>query len=224
MTWITTSKPEGRERNRPLKDYAGYKFGRLTAMSLVERDSAWNNHKWLFLCECGTEKVAGIKQVRSGKTKSCGCALRDALVGRNKTHGLSSDHPREYRIWKGMRDRCRRASSKSYKNYGGRGISVCPEWEDFAVFMKDMGPCPDGESIDRIDVNAGYSARNCMWQTDKGQANNRRTNHAITFLGETKTLQQWCEHFGIEPSKVRYRIKQGWPLERVFSSEDGRKR
>lgn len=224
MTIIPTDKPEGRKRNRPLKDYSGSKFGKLTAISLVERDAAWNNHMWLFSCECGQQKVAGIKQVKSGKTRSCGCALRDALVERNRTHGLSAVHPREYRIWKGMRDRCRRASNKSFKNYGGRGIDLCPEWEDFAIFMRDMGPCPDGSSIDRIDVNGDYCASNCEWQNDKGQANNRRTSHLISHLGETKTLQQWCEQFGIDQSKVRYRIKQGWPLERVFSKEDGRRR
>lgn len=219
---IITEKIPSRKRNRPLKDYAGQKFGKLTALSLVER-TADNNHLWRFLCDCGNQKDARIKNVKSGHTTSCGCAFRAMLVERNTTHGMSRRLSQTYRSWKDMRSRCMNVCDSDYADYGGRGIRVCDQWADFAVFVADVGERPKGKTLDRIDVNGNYEPGNCRWATAKQQANNKRSNHVIEFNGETKTLAQWCEKFAVEPSKVRYRIKAGWPLELVFSQEDGRK-
>lgn len=224
MAKMVTEKPEGKKRNYPLIDRAGQRYGKLVIVSLAKRDSGkWANHYWNCRCDCGSEKVIGFHSLKSGSTSSCGCVLHDWLVQKNTTHGLSRSYPREYRIWKNMRARCFREANKSYPDYGGRGISVCAEWSDFAAFMRDMGPAPDRSSLDRIDVNGDYTAGNCRWATSQEQARNKRTNHVIEYGGERKTLQEWCNQFGLEPSKVRYRIKVGWSLDDVFSPGDGRK-
>lgn len=217
-------KPSDRKRNRPLKNYAGDRFGRLTAVRMVERDvSKAGNHLWLFRCDCGNEKQTRIRYVTSGHTTSCGCAFRELMVERNTTHGLSRKQPYEYRSWKDMRGRCLNPNDSDFKDYGGRGITVCERWNDFAAFFEDMGPRQHGETIDRIDVNGNYEPGNCRWAPAGIQSRNKRNNHRLTINGETLTLAEWCRHFGIEPSKVRYRLKQGFPVEEAFSSEDHRR-
>lgn len=222
---IRVEKPAGRLINRALKDYAGVRFGRLVALSLVERDQTKeNNHQWRFRCDCGTEKTIRIKLVRAGKTSSCGCLFSEMMATRNTTHGLSGANRSEYRSWKDMRSRCFNPNNSDFKDYGGRGITVCERWNDFSLFLEDMGEKPAGHTIDRIRVNEGYSPDNCRWATTTVQANNKRSNHVVTMNGETKTLQQWSDLFGLDSSKVRYRLAQGWPLDRVFGSGDGRRR
>lgn len=219
---LVTEKCAGRKRNRPLKDYAGQRFNSLVAIGLVRRDAKGNEHAWRFRCDCGAEAVKSIKSVRSGHTKSCGCLHRRALVERNTTHGLCRRHPRTYRTWKDMRARCSNAGHKDFKDYGGRGISVCPEWDDFAQFFADMGERPEGKTIDRIDVDGGYSPDNCRWADATEQARNKRTNHLVTIGSETKTLQEWCLIYGVDHSKAQYRIRAGISPEQAFSHEDFR--
>jgi hypothetical protein len=223
MPYIKTNKIAGRQRNRPLMDYTGRRFGRLVALRLIKRDAKWNDHKWLFECDCGEERVISIKSVRSGHTSSCGCLFSENLVERNTTHGLSKKHRSEYRSWKDMRMRCNNPNDSDYANYGERGISVCERWNSFSAFYDDLGSCPKGLTLDRIDVNGDYEPLNCQWATRGAQARNKRNNRLITINTETKTLQEWCRHFGVEHSKVRYRLNQGWPVEKAFSLEDFRR-
>jgi hypothetical protein len=154
--------------------------------------------------------------VKTGKTR------RQVLIERNTKHGLCRVYPREYRSWKDMRARCRNPNDTNFKDYGGRGIIICSRWDDFALFFADMGIRAAGMTLDRIKVDGNYSPDNCRWASHQTQANNKRSNHRIVFGDDTRTLQQWSDHFGIEASKVRYRLKQGWPLHKVFSSEDFR--
>lgn len=210
-------------RDRTLKDYAGMRFGKLVAVRMVERGvRPENNHRWLFNCDCGQKSEVGIKSVRSGHTSSCGCLQRASVVQRNQVHGLSQNHRREYRSWKDMRGRCNNPGNQDYPDYGGRGIAVDARWNDFAVFFGDMGIRPEGHTIDRIDVNGMYEPGNCRWAAAKQQANNKRSNRTIEFNGEAKTLQQWCDQFGMEPSKVRYRLGVGYSVAEAFDRGDKR--
>lgn len=211
-------------RNRKLKDYTGERFGRLTVLRLIDRDRKWNDHVLEVQCDCGVVTRKRIKSMRGGHTSSCGCLASEVLVKRNATHGLSKANRREYRSWKDMRARCNNPNNSDYADYGGRGIAVCGRWDDFAAFLEDMGDRPMGATLDRIDVNGNYEPNNCRWASHKQQANNKRSNHLIEIDGESRTLQAWCDHYGIEPSKVRYRLSVGLSPKEALTSGDLRGR
>lgn len=111
-----------------------------------------------------------------------------------------------------MIDRCERPGNKSFKDYGARGISVCPEWRgDFAVFLADMGRRPSAlHSIDRIDNERGYERGNCQWVTRDVQVRNKRNNVLITIGNRTTTMAEWSREHGIDSNTVSLRIKKGW--------------
>lgn len=103
-----------------------------------------------------------------------------------------------YLAWRNMRSRCTSPQNASWANYGGRGITVCETWKDsYDAFFEDMGPSPEGHSLDRIDVNGNYSPENCRWVGWDVQANNKRDNVHLTHNGETMTASQWAKHLGI---------------------------
>lgn len=122
-----------------------------------------------------------------------------------------------------MRARCFNPQNQDYKDYGARGITVCERWMDFANFHADMGERPAGLTIDRIDVNGNYEPRNCRWADLTAQANNKRNNRTVEWNGVCKTLMQWSREIGIDRSKVRYRLDQGWPVEKAFARQDFRR-
>jgi hypothetical protein len=116
----------------------------------------------------------------------------------------------EYRSWAAMRGRCNNPSNQDYASYGGRGISVCDRWNDFSNFLADLGPCPDGFSLDRIDVNGDYLPGNCRWANAKTQARNKRTTRWIVINGQTKSLAEWSEISGTDYRAIQKRIRRGW--------------
>lgn len=203
--------------NKPRDNLLGRKAGRLLVTAALD----WP--MWRCSCECGGEAILSSKAFRSGKTNSCGCLRREVLVARNTKHGLTVLHPKEYRSWKDMRARCQNKNDSDFKDYGGRGIKVTQRWDDFAAFYADMGDRPPLMTLDRVDVNRDYGPNNCRWASAETQANNKRTNRVIEWRGERKTLSQWCRVVGMEHSKAAYRLKQGWPVEDVFSLEDFRR-
>ena len=105
----------------------------------------------------------------------------------------------EWMAWHSLRKRCQDPDHKCYPNYGGRGITVCDRWEDFQLFLADMGSRPgSGYSIDRINNDLGYAPENCHWATSTEQNNNTRGNRRISAGGTTRTLAEWCRHLGIK--------------------------
>ena len=133
-------------------------------------------------------------------------------------HGKS--HTKLYKVWKGMRQRCLNPNKKNYKNYGGRGITMCKEWLDnFEVFEKwayESG-YSDGLSIDRIDNDGNYEPSNCRWTTPFVQANNRRTCHLLTFNGETHNIREWARIIGVRETVIHQRLKRGWSIEKTLT-------
>lgn len=127
-------------------------------------------------------------------------------------------------IWDGMKDRCNNANSKSYKYYGGRGITICEEWQnDFNAFYEwaTANGYADDLSIDRIDVNGNYEPSNCRWATAKEQCNNKRNNVLITYGGITHTAAEWGEITGLSGNMLAQRARKGYDAERIFYGDHG---
>lgn len=126
---------------------------------------------------------------------------------KNRTH-FKTNTP-EYRIWRGMKSRCYNSNERAYPRYGGRGIKICDRWMDsFENFLSDMGERPSKDySIDRICNDGDYSPENCRWATRKEQASNYSRNVLVEYKGETKTLKDWCDQFGLNYGTTRARLK-----------------
>lgn len=124
-----------------------------------------------------------------------------------------------YEAWINMRTRCRNKNTPDYHRWGGRGISICSEWDTFDRFYKDMGGRPKGMTLDRIDNGKGYYKENCQWADRNVQANNRRSNRIISFAGADLTVAQWARITGIKSNTIRSRLDiYNWPLEKALST------
>lgn len=162
-------------------DLIGEKYGRLT---VVEFDRL-QRHKtyWKCICDCGMTVIATGNNLRSGNTKSCGCLRRELSQkqGFNNTqHGEShNNRTRLYTIWCGMRQRCSNPNRDAYKHYGGKGVTVCHEWEDYEAFKlwANKNGYSDALSIDRVNPNKGYSPENCRWITPSENTARANKNH-----------------------------------------------
>lgn len=137
-------------------------------------------------------------------------------------HAKTTDRPAttEYAAWARMISRCGNPEARGYRNYGGRGISVCSQWrDDFTSFLEDVGarPSPD-HSLDRYPDNDGnYEPGNVRWATRDEQANNKRTTVRLTLRGETMALTEWARHLGIEYTTLRSRFHKGWSVEDMLT-------
>ncbi len=190
------------------KDITHKRFGRLIALKRV--DIPGNRTKWLCKCDCGNKKLLPLDSLTSGRGKSCGCIRKENTSKLRKKHGYSRK-TRLYNTWLNMRNRCNNPKSKSYKYYGGRGISVCEEWEDFASFKSwaENNGYHSELTIDRIDVNGNYEPSNCKWSTKKEQANNTRKNVKTEIEGVIRTLAEHAEFYGVNYDALHYRYEVG---------------
>ena len=200
-----------------LIDLTGQRFGRLKVIARAE-NTRQGKPQWLCECDCGNRKIVYGYSLTRGATKSCGCLLKETTITKNTTHGKR--HMRIYRIWASIHERCNYPAHKYYKNYGGRGIRVCAEWDDFFMFYEWAlaNGYQEGLTIDRIDTNGNYEPSNCRWVTMKVQNNNRRNNHLVTYKGQTKTLSEWAEEFQINRYTLYKRIQAGWSVEKALET------
>ena len=199
------------------KDLTGQKFGRLTVISFAGQRKRRRNY-WNCLCECGETTVVSRDALVFKTTQSCGCLHRERTSAACLMHGRAHKKDATYQAWKAMHGRCNNPKNKRFPDYGGRGISVCDRWNDFEAFVTDMGDRPEEKkSIDRIDNEGNYEPVNCRWADDFEQANNKRTNHALTHDGITLNLSQWIRRMGISKSAIYSRIKRGLPTEEILS-------
>lgn len=192
-------------------DLTGKTFGRLTVIRYAGKAK---NQKALWECECscGNRIIAQGVNLRNGNTSSCGCLHKEKFNGYK--HGLK--HTKLYNIWGAMKARCLNPHTKSYKNYGGRGITICEEWiNDFKCFYDwaISNGYEENLSIDRIDVNGNYEPSNCRWVDAETQANNTRTNRKIEYNGKILTIAQWEKATGLP---IWNRLNSGWTLEECF--------
>lgn len=200
-------------------DLTGQKFGRLMVIEKAEKPphSRDRHSYWLCRCECGNISRVAADKLKNGSTRSCGCLKAELDTERIKTygkpnlkHGLCNS--RIYNIYNHMISRCYKKNDRKYKDYGGRGITVCSEWRDSFQRFCDWAMAngyTDELSIDRIDNNNGYSPDNCRWATFKQQANNKRTNKTVTIKGETMTIAQAAEKAGVSTQTMWWRVENG---------------
>lgn len=188
-------------------DLTNQVFGRLTVQSIASSTS------WTCVCQCGRSCVVPTASLRSGNTKSCGCLRNE---GPAPVHGMS-DSPL-YKIWSGMKKRCLNVNSPRFKDYGGRGITVCDRWLDFRNFVEDMPERPsEHHSLERKDNTLGYFKENCYWATPKDQANNTRRNYLVEYEGKTYSVAQLAEHVNMPYRKLYKRLRLGWPVSKAVT-------
>lgn len=186
-------------------DLTGKVFNYLTVEKLLERKSSNGSRYWQCACACGkTTEVRG-DGLKNNSVLSCGCIKKHPQHNAS-THGLTSTP--EYRNWQALKARCNNPKAFGFHAYGGRGITVSPEWENsFENFLNDMGLRPsETHSIERVDGNKGYSKDNCVWATRLEQANNTRSNRPITYNGETLNLSQWARKVRIPVTTLLNRL------------------
>lgn len=194
---------------------AGDQYGMLLVLSEAERQrklSGASVRVFLCKCTCGTVKSVRLSNLRSGSTVSCGCFHKalasETLRAAATKHGQSNTAV--YRVWQSMKRRCHDAKDASYERYGAKGISVCQEWRDsFEAFAADMGPRPDGMTLERMDSKGNYEPGNVRWATYTEQARNTSRNHLHTIDGVTRCLAEWCEVLGEPWTTVKKRVAAG---------------
>ena len=198
-------------------DLTGERFGRLTVIDCVGTDKRYHK-KWKCRCDCGNEIIVLSTNLLTGQTKSCGCWRSDLAKENNTTHGGTGT--RLFNAWQSMRDRCSNPNNKSFGRYGGRGITVCKEWDAYVAF-RDWSLAngySDALSIDRIDNDGNYEPSNCRWATPKQQGNNRGNNRILCYMGESHTTAEWSRILGIHHSTIHGRLNNGWSVDEALST------
>lgn len=202
----------------------GTRYGRWTVVSEsnpVYRDNGKSDRTVMCKCDCGTVRRIKLKNLKYGSSKSCGCYRSDYMRKRHTTHGETDT--RLFRIWDNMNSRCRN-NTKWNRNYAGRGISVCEEWKGkngFVAFKEwaIQNGYTEKLTIDRIDVNSGYSPSNCRWVNMIVQGNNRRTNRLLTYKGVTRTMSEFSRQFNISIPTLYSRLERGWTVDDALERE-----
>lgn len=197
------------------RDLTGQVFGDLTVVSLHKRDG--RRSFWLCNCKCGKTTIVCLDSIRNG-TKSCGCYRRNSHFKHGYARAGAENRASTYSIWSSMKARCLNEKSPVYKNYGGRGITVCNRWLKFENFLSDMGQRPEYLQIERVDNEKGYCPENCVWADKKTQARNTRFNHRITVDGVTMPLAAWAEKVCRHPSTIQYWCRRGLEVEGIRSA------
>lgn len=200
----------------PALDLTGMRYGRLVPFKPAPKRG--KHTRWFCQCDCGNESIASTSDLRTGNTTSCGCYHLERLRDDRLKHGGSSRgiHGRQpngqarrdvlYTTWCAIKRRCGNPKDPKYPRYGGRGIVVCERWADsFENFRDDMGPRPKSHSIERVDNDGPYSPENCIWASQKTQANNKSTNIMLEHEGRTICASDYAKLMGVS-SKRLYKV------------------
>jgi len=207
---------------RRIEILVGESYGHLVVVCelAVRRRASGGTERWVLCrCVCGKEIEVRLSNVRTGHTRSCGCRMW-SVGDRNEAISHKFREFPEYRIWKGMKERCYSPSRREYSNYGGRGIRVCERWrKSFMAFYADMGPRPSfAHSIDRIDGNGDYEPGNCRWATRAEQNRNRKDNRFLEFNGERLCLADWAKRFGMRKGTLHDRLARGMSVREALTT------
>ena len=199
------------------RDIKGERFKHLIAIEELPERTKDGKIVYLCKCDCGNNRKVKATELRNGKVTSCGC-----VHGNKRYNNFSMENPddkRLYRIWKDMLRRCEDQRREDYTRYGARGVKVCIEWQDFNKFLEwsRNNGYSNGLSIDRVDTDGNYEPSNCRWTDNKTQANNKRNNHILTYLGKTQSMAAWASEMDISYSALRARLRRGWSTEKALT-------
>lgn len=199
-------------------DISGNKYGMLTVLYKTSLKDAKGHALWLSRCDCGNLKLLPKASYACGNTKSCGCNTSEWKRQAHTTHG--STPKRLHKIWEHMKWRCCNPNCEQYKNYGGRGITICAEWSNYAAFREWAltHGYADNLTIERIDVNGNYCPENCTFIPNEQQVLNRRPFKSKYFNGERVSIKQLCLEHGIDYSVVKARLTFGWDVNRALNT------
>ena len=204
-----------------VNDLTGKRFGRLTVIGV--EDNGKRKTYYACQCDCGNVKVIRSDALIGGCTVSCGCKKKEQdRINLTANHSHKMSGTRLYSIWNGLKGRCNNPNDPRYDRYGGRGISVCEEWNTSFQAFYDWAISngySDDLTIDRIDNDGNYDPTNCKWSTSKEQCNNRSSNINIKIGNTTKTLTEWCEIFGVDTKRTMARYsRDGFvSIDRLFN-------
>lgn len=197
----------------PFVDLSGQRFSRWLVVSKITINK---RVYWNCVCDCGTKRAVCASSLKSGTSRSCGCYEKDAR--KTTARYLYKRHPKLFRCWSNMLQRCTNKNNNAYHNYGGRGITVCSRWLSFENFLNDVGEYPPGKlTLDRIKNNLGYEPGNVRWATPEIQGENKRTSRLYTYNGVTKCIKGWTRHFGLPATRLYHRLStMGMPFEEAI--------
>lgn len=211
-------------------EISGQTFGRLTVLGRAPQQGPRKRRWWHCRCRCGNHTIVDTGSLRKGNTKSCGCLSRETAADNARRNSTTHGETRTplHRTWLSMHQRCRDPNGKSWKRYGGRGITVCDRWSDFLAFKADVGerPSPD-HSLERIDNDLGYFPENVRWATRKEQCNNKSNNLWVRYRGVEMKLHEAVAAAGgrVTVDTARHRIKEErWPIAAALETPAWRKR
>lgn len=201
----------------------GARFGRLVVISPSGQDPRTGKSLSMCQCDCGSMTVVRDGDLRSGRTRSCGCLKREwsskmMLRRADRSNACHMSGTPIYQCWHDMVRRCNSPKSRGYHRYGGRGITVCKSWLRFKTFMKWAlaHGFEKGLEIDRIDFDRGYSPGNCRFVDQVEQANNKSNNRRIMYRGEIKTLAQWSRALGVDRKKISHCLDNGGTIDDIL--------
>lgn len=205
---MKTNQPVPRVIDR--SDLTGRRFGKVIVVSRTAKRNKYNCVIWECLCDCGKRFESTRTEIK--RASSCTCAFGKHFI----RHGLSGTP--EYVIWKGIRARCFNPKHRGYQNYGGRGILMSANWNDFSQFLKDVGLRPSPKhTLDCINNDGNYEPGNCKWATKREQAGNTRRSKLITYNGVTKCVAEWARTTGVLQGTLLVRINSGWTPPKLFT-------
>lgn len=188
------------------------RFGRLVVLAKNPERTKDRSIRWDCRCDCGNMTTLATHTLTSGNTRSCGCLKLEVAGTQLVTHGLSRTP--EHIAWKLMRQRCFNKNHQNYADYKDRAPS--PEFEDFEVFLKEIGPRPSPKhSLDRIKNELGYVKGNIRWATKLEQSNNTRTNVMVLLKGELLSLTEACRRTGLNYRTIAWRWRQWKDMSRA---------
>ena len=193
--------------------HAGQKFNKLTIVETGLRRGGTRASRCA--CDCGGETIVTNNKLVGGNTRSCGC-----LYSTHGHGGRKAGESLTYRSWAALRRRCLNPNATQYRHYGGRGVTIPAEWDDFMQFLADVGERPSAaHTLDRIDNDVGYSKANCRWATKMEQARNTRSNHMLAFEGKTQCVATWAEELQMSASVIYDRLNRyKWSIERTLTT------